>query len=61
MPSDSHSRDGRHSTSAAQISWAQAVTRKNTPNKVYSAKCSKMTVKWIAAAPADSEATPPRR
>src|SRR5215472_16767423 len=60
MPSDSHSREGRHSTTAAQISWAQETTRKNTPYRAYSAKCSNMTAKWIAAAPTDSEARPPR-
>src|SRR5215470_4099028 len=59
-PSHSHSRDGRHSTTAAHISWAQEITRKNTPYSAYSAKCSNMTAKWIAAAPADSEARPPR-
>ena len=61
VPSHSHSRVGRHSTTAAQIIWAQAMTRKNTPYRVYSAKCSNMTAKWIAAAPTDSEAKPPSR
>src|SRR5215472_2515021 len=60
MPSDSHSREGRHSTKAAQISWAQEMTRKNTPYRAYCTKCSNITAKWIAAAPADSEARPPR-
>src|SRR5215468_4265227 len=31
MPSHSHSRDGRHITTAAQIIWAQAMIRKKTP------------------------------
>src|SRR5215831_6814861 len=60
-PSHSQGRDGRHSTTAAQISCAQEMTRKNTPYRAYWVKCPKMTVKWIAAAPADSEARPPRR
>jgi hypothetical protein len=60
MPSHSNSRDGRHSTTAAQIIWAQEITRKNAPYKAYSAKCSNMTAKWIAAAPTDSDARPPR-
>src|SRR5262245_34908964 len=59
-PSHSHSRDGRHSTTAAHIIWAQATTRKNAPYRAYCAKCSNMTAKWIAAAPTDSEARPPR-
>src|SRR5499427_10376731 len=59
-PSQSHGRDGRHSTKAAQISWAQEITRKNAPYRAYCAKCSNTTAKWIAAAPADSEARPPR-
>ncbi len=57
----SQGRNGRHSTTAAQISCAQEMTRKNTPYRAYWVKCPKMTVKWIAAAPADSEARPPRR
>src|ERR1022692_885978 len=36
MPSDSHSRDGRHTTAAAQIIWAQEMMRKNTPYSTYS-------------------------
>ncbi len=35
MPSDSHSRDGRHSTTAAQINWAQEMMRKKTPHSVF--------------------------
>ena len=30
-PSHSQSRDGRHSTTAAHIIWAHAMTRKNAP------------------------------
>src|SRR5262249_31638004 len=59
-PSHRQSRDGRHSTTAAHIIWAQEITRKNTPYRAYSVKCSNMTAKWIAAAPTESEARPPR-
>ena len=31
MPSHSHGRDGRQSTTAAQIAWAQEMMRKKTP------------------------------
>ena len=31
MPSHSQGRDGRQSTTAAQIAWAQEMTRKKTP------------------------------
>ncbi len=31
MPSHSHVRDGRQSTTAAQIAWAQEMTRKKAP------------------------------
>ena len=61
MPSDSHSRDGRQSRTAGQISCAQEITRKKTPYRVYSAKCSNTTAKWMAAAPTDSAARPPSR
>jgi hypothetical protein len=61
MPSHSHSRDGRHSRTAGQISWAQERTRKKTPYSVESLKCSKTTAKWIAAAAADSDERAARR
>ena len=61
IPAHSHGRDGRHSSTAGQISCAQESTRKNTPYSVYSAKCSKTTAKWMAAAPTDSAARAPSR
>src|ERR1700745_3486152 len=61
MPSHSHGRDGRHSSTAGHISWAQDSTRKKTPYSAYSAKCSKVTAKWMAAAPADRAARAPAR
>src|SRR6266849_1267677 len=61
MPSQSQSLDGRHSRTAGQITWAQEITRKKTPYSVYSAKCSNTTAKWMAAAPMESAARPPRR
>ena len=61
IPAHSQSRDGRHSRTAGQISWAHEITRKKTPYSVYSAKCSNTTAKWMAAAPADSAARPPSR
>src|SRR5262249_45645274 len=35
MPSPSHHRDGRHSRTAGQISWAHEMTRKKTPYGTY--------------------------
>src|SRR5262249_9305478 len=61
MPSRSHSRDGRQSRTVGQIIWAHEITRKKTPYRAYSAKCSNTTAKWIAAALAESAARPPRR
>src|SRR5215470_16815059 len=61
IPSQSQSRDGHHSRTAGQITWAQAITRKKTPYRVYSAKCSNTTAKWMAAAPIESAARPLRR
>src|SRR5215469_2687882 len=60
MPSPSHHRDGRHSRTAGQTSWAQEMTRKKTPYGTYTPKCANVTAKWIAAAPTDSAARPPR-
>src|SRR5215469_14074209 len=61
MPSDSQRRDGRQSRITGQISCAQEITRKKTPYRVYSAKCSNTTAKWMAAAPTESDARPPSR
>src|SRR5215469_7890499 len=61
MASSSQGRDGRHSSTAGQISWAHATTRKNTPYSASCAKCSNTTAKCRAAAPADSAARPPRK
>ena len=45
MPSHSHSRDGRHTRTVGQINWAQAITRKKTPYRVYSVKWLNTTAK----------------
>jgi len=60
MPSHIHGRDGRQSRTAGHIIWAHEITRKKMPYRVYSAKCSNTTAKWIAAAPTESAARPPR-
>src|SRR5579862_5743293 len=61
MPSHSQSRDGRQIRTAGQISWAHEITRKKAPYSAYSSKCSNTTAKWMAAAPTESDARPPRR
>jgi len=61
MPSHSQSRDGRQSRTAGHITWAHEITRKKTPYSVYSSKCSNTTAKWMAAAPMERAARPPRR
>ena len=44
-------------TPTAHIACNQATREKNTPKATYSAKCSPMTAKWIAAAAIESAAS----
>src|ERR1700735_308076 len=64
MPSHSQAATRRAASASAtrtagHTSWAQARTKTNPPNREYSSKCSNITAKWIAAAPAESAAKAP--